>query len=70
MAHKLGMLQQGIHQTDAPQLIDQGHVTFRRFQRPGESPGITGPDTIQFPADPGPELDVVSIQTLQKSGLG
>ena len=63
------MIEQSIHQAHTTQLIDQGHVTFRGSQAPGESPGITGPDTILFPTNPRPQTLVTTIESGQQFGL-
>ena len=50
------MIQQGIHQANATELIDQRHMSLWSLYRPVEGAGITRPDAIAFPADPGPRI--------------
>ena len=60
--HKCRMIQQGIHQANATELIDQRHVPLWSLDRPGEGTRITRPNAITFPANPGPKAFVTPIE--------
>jgi hypothetical protein len=63
------VLEQGIHEPHAAELVDQGKMALGCLHRPPEGSGITGPDAIGLPAELGPETLPLTIAGEQQSTL-